>query len=72
MNKIEWQKYHGFSDQDIEEICQLKDGSNGTIIEVSEVPRNAQGDRIPFAERPYKGRTLLEVWPSWTRKGETK
>lgn len=34
MKRAEWQKFHGFTDEDIEKIDCVKKMFNGTIVEV--------------------------------------
>ena len=56
MTKQEWKTHHGFNDEDMEQISIVKEIFNGTILSVTDMPRNANGEVIPFAEQRSSNR----------------
>lgn len=34
MNKEQWREYHGFTQEEMDEIVLRRDGTNGTIVDV--------------------------------------
>lgn len=67
MDKKAWQEKHVFDDEDMGNICQVKEIFNGTIVSVEELQRDAEGRAVAFAKRYEKnGRNLLQMWSKRT------
>ena len=58
MTKAEWQLQYQISDTDMSIITIIKEQFYGTIVQVSKVQTDAQGNIVPFSERRQESAPL--------------